>query len=256
VLVVAEFHLAEAFLRSGEPARCRERILRAGGGRELPHNARPYHAYWYGVLTEAALARGDLPEADEWAVRAEHAARDVALEGRRAWALRARAAVLLATGQPTAAADTALCATAAALRADARLEAGRARALAGRCLAAAGQRDDAEDQLLRAEQALSACGARRYADEAAKELRRLGRRVRRAGRRSAGKVGVAALTARELEVAELVARGKRNREIAAELFLSEKTIEANVSKILAKLGVSTRAGVGGTLERSRPGSQP
>ncbi len=49
------------------------------------------------------------------------------------------------------------------------------------------------------------------------------------------------LSAREREVAALVAQGKSNREIAASLVVSERTAEAHVSNILGKLGFSTRA---------------
>lgn len=49
------------------------------------------------------------------------------------------------------------------------------------------------------------------------------------------------LTARELEVLRLVATGRTNRAIAAELFLSEKTVARHVSNIFAKLRVSSRA---------------
>ncbi len=49
------------------------------------------------------------------------------------------------------------------------------------------------------------------------------------------------LTARELEVLRLVATGKTNRAIAADLFLSEKTVARHVSNIFGKLGLSSRA---------------
>jgi ATP/maltotriose-dependent transcriptional regulator MalT len=49
------------------------------------------------------------------------------------------------------------------------------------------------------------------------------------------------LTARELEVLRFVAAGKTNRSIAAELVLSERTVDRHVSNILTKLGVSSRA---------------
>lgn len=51
---------------------------------------------------------------------------------------------------------------------------------------------------------------------------------------------VAGLTARELEVMALVAAGRSNAEIAAELFLSEKTVKNRLTTILAKLGAANR----------------
>jgi len=57
------------------------------------------------------------------------------------------------------------------------------------------------------------------------------------GERPADRLG---LTPRELEVLLLVAAGRTNREIGAELFMSEKTASVHVSRILAKLGVGGR----------------
>jgi DNA-binding NarL/FixJ family response regulator len=51
----------------------------------------------------------------------------------------------------------------------------------------------------------------------------------------------AGLTAREAQVLRLLATGKTNKALAAELFLSEKTVARHVSNIFAKLGVSSRA---------------
>ena len=48
-----------------------------------------------------------------------------------------------------------------------------------------------------------------------------------------------------------MARGRTNREIAAELFLSEKTIESHLSKVFAKLGVSGRVAVAESVGRER-----
>jgi DNA-binding NarL/FixJ family response regulator len=89
----------------------------------------------------------------------------------------------------------------------------------------------------------------RFADEAARELRRLGRRVTRTGRGARDALG---LTSRELEVARLVTAGRTNREIAGELFLSEKTVESHLSNVFAKLGVTSRAAVAGVLARRLP----
>jgi DNA-binding NarL/FixJ family response regulator len=61
--------------------------------------------------------------------------------------------------------------------------------------------------------------------------------------------GERGLTSRELEVARLVTAGKSNREIAAELLLSEKTVESHLSNVFTKLGVTSRAAVAGVVAR-------
>jgi DNA-binding CsgD family transcriptional regulator len=71
----------------------------------------------------------------------------------------------------------------------------------------------------------------------AEELQRLGR-----GRGSLAQPWYP-LTAREFEVARLIAEGMTNAEIAAQLFVSPKTVSAHVEHILAKLGVARRAEV-------------
>ena len=63
-------------------------------------------------------------------------------------------------------------------------------------------------------------------------LEALGRRRRR---------GDHGLTAREVEVLGLIARGRSNREIASSLVISERTVARHVQNIFAKLGVSSRA---------------
>jgi DNA-binding CsgD family transcriptional regulator len=62
------------------------------------------------------------------------------------------------------------------------------------------------------------------------------------------------LTAREKEVAALVAQGLTNREIAEMLFLSPKTVDVHLGRVYAKIGVSRRAAVAGRL--AQLGTQP
>jgi DNA-binding NarL/FixJ family response regulator len=63
--------------------------------------------------------------------------------------------------------------------------------------------------------------------------------------------GLAALTERELQVAGLVVDRKTNPEIAAELFLSLKTVETHLRNIFRKLSVSSRVELARAVERAR-----
>lgn len=63
--------------------------------------------------------------------------------------------------------------------------------------------------------------------------------------------GIGSLTPTEARVAELVAGGRTNREVAAGLFLSEKTVEANLSRIYAKLSVRSRTELAARLTAQR-----
>ena len=82
-----------------------------------------------------------------------------------------------------------------------------------------------------------AIGAALWAGRAQQELGRVGLR------RAAGDE----LTESELRVAELAARGLTNREVAAALFMSPKTVEANLSRIYRKLGIGSRAELGARM---------
>ena len=64
------------------------------------------------------------------------------------------------------------------------------------------------------------------------------------------------LTAREREVAAMVAQGMSNRHIAQELFLSEHTVKRHISKILRKLGLASRAEVAAWATEGRREQQP
>ena len=90
---------------------------------------------------------------------------------------------------------------------------------------------------------LAGCGAKLHRDAAARELRHLDSRPTR---RTPGG-GIGALSNREHEVAQLVATGLTNRQIAQHLFLSQKTVETHITQILTKLDITSRLAVAAIL---------
>jgi DNA-binding NarL/FixJ family response regulator len=99
----------------------------------------------------------------------------------------------------------------------------------------AGKPREAREPLHAALATFDELAAEPWGERARKELRATGETVRRRDP-GAGE----SLTPQELQIALAVARGKTNREAGAELFLSPKTIEAHLSRVYRKLGISSR----------------
>jgi DNA-binding NarL/FixJ family response regulator len=112
---------------------------------------------------------------------------------------------------------------------------------AGVALAAAGERETALERLCDAYRCATKLGARPVAAEAAKEVAALGESVaQRLGSRAAASADGVQLTRRELEVLRHVAVGRTNREIAQELFISQRTVDMHVRNLLGKLDCRSR----------------
>lgn len=143
-------------------------------------------------------------------------------------ALVARGRVELGSGRAQPATNTLRQAVDAWNALDVPYEVATAQALLGRACAEVGDRD----------------GAARWSAAAAATFDRLGAAydARDARSVSARDELPAGLTAREAEVLRLVAEGCTNKEIAARLVLSEKTVARHLSNIFTKIGVATRAG--------------
>lgn len=201
---------ALARTEAGEPAG--PALLAAGGGAALPRVDPFGRPAWYALLartsTDRALARSLAARADEWVddrlpLGAGFAALARAEADRDEQAARAAVDLFGAAGAP--------------------VEAATATVVLAECLAAAGKSAAARRLHERAADTFAACGAQQAAE-----------RARRAA--SGG-----ALSPRELQVATLVSRGCTNKQIAEQLFVTEKTVETHLSRIFTKLGVSSRA---------------
>ena len=190
---------------------------------------RPARARLLPAQVEIALAAADLPAARAAADELARAAGDLDAPLLRSTAAAAEGAVLLGEGDARAALAALRGAWAAWQELEAPYEAARARERIALACRALGDQDTAEMELDAARWAYQQLGA-------APDLARL---EERAGRAPAGAAGT--LTAREAEVLRLVATGRTNRAIAAELVLSERTVDRHVSNILTKLGVPSRA---------------
>ncbi len=113
---------------------------------------------------------------------------------------------------------------------------------AGVVLAAAGEREEALERLCDAYRCARKLGAGPLASAAAQEVAALGESVaqRLGSRAAAASEDGVALTRRELEVLRHVAVGRTNREIAQELFISQRTVDMHVRNLLGKLDCRSR----------------
>ena len=121
------------------------------------------------------------------------------------------------------------------------LDRGRTLLALGALLRRAKRRREARETLDEALGVFEQAGAALWAERARAELGRISGRAPSLG----------ALTPAEERVAALVAAGKTNREVAAALFLSERTVEGHLSRVFGKLGVRHRTELSRALEASQ-----
>jgi ATP/maltotriose-dependent transcriptional regulator MalT len=247
----AAVRLASVLLETGQPARAVGVLLDGAGGDALANIPGGWRAYCLELLVRCWLALERRAEAELAVERAALAAATTGLPLAAAWADRAAAAVALASGDTVRAVERALASATAADAVGAPIEAALSRTLAGRALASAGQAERAVAELQNAAATFDRCGAYFYRADAERALGKLGRRPYRRSRPGSGEgIGLATLTDRELEVARLVVDRRTNPEIAAELFLSLKTVETHMRNIFNKSGVSTRVELARAIERA------
>lgn len=223
--------LAAIHLARGEMTLAADILERALG--QMRHDTAASAPLW-GLLVDVHLEAGNIDDANAAADKVHDIAMKHPSHYLRASAALARGRVCLATGEgdPRTCLREALTGFAQAQMpmelAAARLE-----------LARAVTEERPEVAVAEARSALEAfekLQAARHVDAAAALLRKLGSPVER-GPRGAGRD----LTKREEEVLELLGHGLSNPEIADRLYLSRKTVEHHVGRVLAKLGLRSRA---------------
>ena len=116
----------------------------------------------------------------------------------------------------------------------------------GAALRRSKRKADARDRLEQAATAFDDLSASAFLNRANAELARIAGR-----RRSEG-----GLTPTERQIAELVAEGRSNKEVAAALFVSVKTVEANLSRVYAKLGLRGRGELARRLSEGEDAAKP
>jgi DNA-binding CsgD family transcriptional regulator len=185
---------------------------------------------------EALVATGDVE-------RAKRLAEALHAWGRRferPWALatsgRCRALLAAAAGDLDGAVTAAVEALVAHERLPFPFEEARTLLVLGQLQRRRGERRDARATLERAAAIFERIGARRWLEKANSEIARIG--VRRAPTE---------LTESEQRVAELAAAGLTNPEIAARLFMSRRTVEANLARAYRKLDIRSRAELGAVM---------
>jgi ATP/maltotriose-dependent transcriptional regulator MalT len=190
---------------------------------------RPGRAALLPAVVEIALAAGDMDAARSGCLELEEIAADYEPGMLDAAVLYAKGAVDLAQGDPDPALVLLRRAAQAWQELDAPYEAARTRVLIAQACLALGDDEAAMMERETARNAFATLGA-------APDVASIDAQAGLAGSRE-----LHGLTARELEVLRLVAAGHTNKSIAAELVLSERTVERHVSNIFAKLAVSSRA---------------
>jgi DNA-binding NarL/FixJ family response regulator len=202
--------------------------LRAFGRR---YDIESPHAAAIGDEIEARIALGDLEAArrriDELCERACRLGRARPL----GVAQRGRGLLLAAEGRTPEALEAFEASLAVFDNIQAPFECARTLLAFGTVQRRAKRRRAARESLQAAVAILEEIGAAPWAQKARAELARIGGRAR----------GGDELTATERRVAELVAEGRTNREVAAALFVTPRTVEWNLTKIYAKLHVRSRA---------------
>ena len=235
--VTAREVLGLVALTAGDPAEADRQLSRADEIEELIHNREPINQRFQADHAEAVIGLGDLERAEELVRRMEARAKALPRPWILAVSARSRGLLNAARGELGEALSDYERALEAHQTLDMPAELGRTLLAQGRLLRRRNERQRAQECLEEAARVLEAGGAAGWVTVAHDELGRA-----RGRRRSPER-----LTATERQIAELAVSGLRNSEIADRLFLSGKTVEANLSRAYRKLGIRSRMELGPRL---------
>jgi DNA-binding CsgD family transcriptional regulator len=228
VVGFAEWALGLLELTLGRPSEATDRLLLVSAGERPESN--PLTALWsIPDLIEAAARSGRLDETvdrfDRYTDWVHHSPSPARLS------LLARCRALAGEGDVREQFETALAADAALSP----FEQARSELLYGEWLRRERQRREARRHLRRAADLFRQVGAPPWEERAEAELRATGETARRRDPSTLDQ-----LTPQELQIAGLVAAGMTNREVAAQLYLSPRTIDYHLRKVFSKLGIASR----------------
>ena len=222
--------LGTAAIAADDLAETDRQLTRAQEIEELVHNREPASNRFHADHAEAVIGLGDLGRAEKLIQTMEQRAEALPRPWILAASARSRGMLNAAKGDLDRALSDYQRALAAHETLDMPAELGRTLLALGRLHRRRNERQRAQECLSRAAVLFDQAGAPLWSAVAREELGRAQGRRGSDGR----------LTPTELRVAGLAVAGLRNSEIAARLFLSGKTVEANLSRIYRKLGVRSR----------------
>lgn len=232
----------------GDVGRAAALVLTAGGDERLSALTLIDRALGLELLVALAAAAGDLDAAEAWSAPAAEL-RDHPITGSTIARLDSRVALLAGRiSDAVALADVAVARAQAEGRA---VEAAEGEIVASRARLAASEAGVAVTRLEVAVAAAESTGHRAVRVSAARELRPAGRRLRPL----AGS-GWDGLSDRERDVALLVAEGATNARVARTLHLSEHTVRAHVSRVLAAFAAGSRTAIAVALADRMPPPAP
>lgn len=236
---VAAWALGLLELSLGEPARAHEQLgplverRRSAGVRE------PGELRFVTDDVEALIGMGSLEQAEALLEWYEGLARSSARRFAIAACQRCRGLLLQARGDPQAALEQLRSSRETYATTSDPFGAARTLLALGSAQRQARRRKAARQTLQAAVEAFEALGGKLWVERTKEELGRIGGRAPSQDE----------LTPSERKVAELVARGLTNREVAEELVVTERTVEGHLSNVYSKLGLRSRTELAGTLAR-------